>query len=96
MIIKIELDESQVAKYNAWRKEVDSRAVQKQKEKFKDNPSGFHEAYEYCWSLGEPYSGAIGGSETWSITHTSIGSVVKVKDAHVPDFELDLTDYDTW
>ena len=53
-------------------------------------------AYEYCWSLGEPYSGAIGGSETWSITHTSIGSVVKVKDAHVPDFELDLTDYDTW
>lgn len=92
MIIKIELDESQVAKYNAWRKEVDSRAVQIQKEKMGPTTDPIILS---CWEGGYPYGGAIGGDETWSICHTSIGSVIKVKEAYT-NSELDLTDYDAW
>lgn len=38
-------------------------------------------------------SGAIGGQFSFVFTPTSLGMIVKVKDA---DSELDLTDYDLW
>ncbi len=41
------------------------------------------------------YTGAIGGRYTYSFTPTSIGLVVKVKDA-ITGEEIDLTDYDMW
>lgn len=44
---------------------------------------------------GYPYSGAIGGTLTYSFTPTSIGVVFKVKD-NLSGEVLDLTDYDSW
>lgn len=39
--------------------------------------------------------GAIGGAYTYSFTPTSIGMVIKVKNA-LTNEEIDVTDYDNW
>ena len=41
------------------------------------------------------YTGCTGGNLTYSFTPTSLGTVVKVKEALTGE-ELDLTDYDLW
>ncbi len=40
-------------------------------------------------------AGAIGGSLTYHITHTGLGTVVKVTDA-ISGLEADITDYGSW
>lgn len=40
-------------------------------------------------------AGAIGGSITYQITHTGIGTVVKVTDS-LSGLEADITDYGSW
>lgn len=41
------------------------------------------------------YTGAIGGRYTYTITYTSLGAVVRCKDA-VTKTEVDLTEYEYW
>lgn len=49
--------------------------------------------YTSSWEEGYPYEGAIGGGLTYSFTPNSIAMVIKVK---YKDFELDLSDYESW
>jgi hypothetical protein len=41
------------------------------------------------------YTGALGGRFTFSFSHTSLGTVVKVRD-DLTKTELDLSDYENW
>ena len=70
--LRFELDADQVAKYEAWSLEQDKIAVAKQKAETK-NPDAFMVS---CWDAGHPYYGAIGGSDTFSFTMTSIGTSI--------------------
>jgi hypothetical protein len=49
-----------------------------------------------CHGGKEPYAGAIGGRLTYHLTHTGLGTVVKVVCAFCLDKPGDLTDYDSW
>lgn len=89
--LRFELNADQVAKYEAWSLEQDKIAVAKQKAETK-NPDAFMVS---CWDAGHPYYGAIGGSDTFSFTMTSIGNVVKVRNSYTNE-EINLTDYDSW
>jgi hypothetical protein len=91
--MKFELDDDQVKHYYAWSKQTTKLAIEKQKAGFAglDIPA----VYQECWDAGYPYGGAIGGAHTFSFTHTSLGTICKVKDA-ITDQELDLTDYGSW
>lgn len=91
--MKFELSDKQVKQYYAWAKQTNALAVEKQKADF---AGGFApDVYVASWEQGYPYGGAIGGAHTFSFTHTSLGTICKVKDAFT-DKELDLTDYASW
>jgi len=45
--------------------------------------------------IKDKYTGAIGGSLTYSFTPTSIGCVVKVEEVITREV-IDLTDYENW
>ena len=78
------LTTEQLTRLNDWLKEVYSRAAEKQY--LEKKTSGQHRL---------PYHGAIGGGETFSITGTSLGTIVKVKEDITGEI-LDLTDYESW
>lgn len=84
------LDEQQVAKVEAWRKEQDNVVLERQRAEGADDAfiAAVHEG-------GSPYYGAIGGELTFSFSPNSIGEVAKVKHSGT-EAELDLTDYDSW
>lgn len=88
--MKFELSDEQVKRYYAWVKQTNMLAIEKQKENLPHT-----RIYLECWEAGYPYGGAIGGAHTFSFTHTSLGTICKVKDAFT-NKELDLTDYASW
>ncbi len=49
------------------------------------------------WQAGHEvvYCGAIGGRYTYTFTPTSLGIIIKVKDA-ITKTELDLSEYEHW
>lgn len=60
------------------------------------------EMHHYCWGIGYPYEGAIGGGLSYEFTPTSIGTIEAATYPHFAagtpgnKFRLDLTDYDLW
>jgi hypothetical protein len=93
--MKFELTADQISKYNAWVLEQNTKAVIKQKALVLPREEPFIHLYRECWAYNEPYYGAIGGSDTFSFTPTSIGMVVKVENSYTGD-KLDLTKYEDW
>lgn len=94
MQISINLDEDQVQQYNDWTREQNILAIKKQKENSYAR-SAHITVMKESWDMGYPYGGAIGGAETWMITHTSIGTIIKIKHTFTENV-LDLTDYNSW
>lgn len=83
------LSDSEKEKASAFIKEQNLKSVEIQKSTI-EFPN---EVYEYYWSQGYPYTGAIGGSLSYSFTPTSIMTIVVV--THLVTGEtLDVTDYD--
>jgi hypothetical protein len=94
MKIEVKLTEAQVEKLNKWFEEQNLKIIAKQKETIKpDDP--FYDLYKMGWDDEYPYGGAIGGSITYHITHTSIGTIIKVSDSQSNE-EIDLTEYEHW
>lgn len=87
--MQFDLSEKEVAKLAEWTKEVYAKGVELQRATVVDPDP---DTYGFCWENGFPYTGAIGGQFTYSITPTSIGTIVVVEDA-VTGEELDITDY---
>ena len=85
------LSDEEEEKVDAWLKEVNLRAVAKQKEEI-ENPG---EHFLFCWENGVPYTGTIGGGVTYSFTATGLGYIVTVQEA-ITGEKLDITDYDMW
>lgn len=82
------LTEEQSKKISKWKKEVDNKRLVEQKNTMSK------EDFDFLTQGGKyPYSGAIGGSITYSFTSTSLGEIVKVTSFGE---ELDVTDYDMW
>jgi len=92
--MRFELDENQIAKYEAWALEQDKIAVEKQKKEIKPT-DGFYSVYAMCWEAGHPYYGVMGGSDTFAFTPNSISVIVTVKNSYTNN-KLNLTDYDSW
>lgn len=92
MKIEYALTAEQEAKFNAWYKEQDLKAVKAQSsdKHFSDNPCALA-----CFEHGYPYSGAIGVGPTWIITSNSVAGTIKVRHWFTKE-ELDLTDYENW
>lgn len=63
--------------------------------KFELTPEQIEKLLEWQLQKEEEYGGAIGGRWTYSFTPTSLGIVVKVRDA-IDKSEIDLTNYDEW
>jgi hypothetical protein len=78
------LTSDQLTQLNDWLKDVYSRAAEKQ---YLEKKAPGH--------LRLPYYGAIGGGETFSISGTSLGKVVKVTE-EITGETIDLTDYESW
>lgn len=91
--MKFELDAEQIKKLEAWRKAINAEGVAKQKKHY--NGVAPHFAYAASWEMGYPYTGAIGGGETFCFTETGLGTICVVKDA-TTNQEIDLTDYESW
>lgn len=85
-----EINAEQLAKIAVWNKEMDKKAIEQQRAKM--NATDFA---DLTLDGQYPYTGAIGGSLTYSFTHTGIGLVVKVHHA-LTDETLDVTDYANW
>jgi hypothetical protein len=67
----------------------------------KQKESGHYDNEEFyfiCYDgVQYPYEGAIGGGLTWKFTGTSIGDIiVAVYNCAGLEFELNVTDYDSW
>ncbi len=54
-----------------------------------------HKLFNWMETRPKRKSGASGGRYTYMITYTTIGTVIRVRDA-ATDEEFDLTDYSTW
>lgn len=84
------LDQTQSEKLAAWAKEQEAKALERQR---KTLPP---EEFDHLTMGGKhPYTGASGGSYTYSFTPTSLGTAVKVTD-NLSGETIDLTDYDSW
>jgi hypothetical protein len=80
-----DLTQEQWSKFHAWKAEQNKKISEQRK----------GAKFEKSQINGQPYSGAIGGSYTYSFTPTSIGLIITVKNDLTED-ELDLTDYDNF
>ena len=90
--MNFQLTADQIVKLDNWLDIQTANAIAKQKA---DPPNVPIELLEACWENGYPYSGAIGGSLTYSFTPTSLGVSVTVTDAHTKQ-SIDLSDYEDW
>lgn len=93
--MKFSLNENQVLKLKTWQAEQNAQAVEKQKQQHEDcnlEPDG---TYEMCWEAGYPYTGAIGGGNTYMFSPTSLGVCVSVLNT-VTGNKIDLTEYENW
>ena len=87
--MKFKTTYEQTEKIQTWLKDVVyPEYIGRQKVLHSNDP-----LYEDCWESGYPYMGTIGGGLTYCFTPTSLGVIFKAK---FLDFELDLTDYDSW
>jgi hypothetical protein len=86
-----ELDETQKNRLDEWVKEQYKKAVEIQKKEI-SNPNDTH---KFCWDMGYPYEGFVGGGMTYCFTPTSIGIICVVKYS-VTNEEIDLTDYEAF
>lgn len=90
--MKFQLDESQQATLSKWIDEQNAKAIEIQKQDPENHKSA---AFQLMWSLGQPYTGAVGGAVTYSFTPTSIGTIINVEyDVGCYQAKIDLTDYD--
>lgn len=90
MQISYELSDTELSKLKVFQDKCKQAALEKQR--------GFmsQEDFNYFTLGGQaPYDGAIGGSFSYIITPTSIGSFMKVRDNN-SGAEEDITDYDKW
>ena len=78
------LTTEQLTQLNNWLKDAYSRAAEKQ---YLEKKAPGH------YRL--PYYGAIGGGETFHISGTSLGTVVKVTE-NITGETINLTDYESW
>lgn len=91
-MVKFKLTKEQNKTAKRWLKEQRDLELQEQIDTIgPDNPS--YKLYLECWEMGHPYTGTIGGRETYMFTPTSIGCVVAIK---YKDKSIDITDYDSW
>lgn len=93
-VMRFELDDEQIAKYEAWVDEQDKVAVKKQQAEIKETDA-FYDIYKMCWEAGHPYYGAIAGADIFKFCPTSIGTSCKVTNTYTGE-TIDLTDYDSW
>lgn len=88
--MKFEISLEKLSEIAKWLEEINTKALEKQKENLTE------EEYDYLTLNGKfLYTGAIGGNITYSFTPTSLGMVIKIKEA-ITEEELDITDYDSW
>lgn len=85
------LSEEEIERYKTWVPDILKMGIEKQKSVIKENHL-FYPEYEYCWSEGYPYCGAIGGQFEFTFTPTSLGTIASVKD-NVTGEKLILTDF---
>lgn len=89
MMVYNMLNIPQKEKLASWVQEQDKRVLRNQKKAnhphYRDMTDGF----------SQPYYGPIGGSYTYHITPTSLGTVLKVSNT-VTEEEIDLTEYENW
>ena len=93
MNIVLSLNKKQLQKLSDFKKNIYEKIITEQKNRHTGDP-----IYELSWEQGYPYMGAIGGGETYQITPTSLGMVVKVilfKDTNY-EATIDLTEYEDW
>ena len=93
MNLVLALNEKQIKKLTDFRKSVYEKIIWEQKNKFPHDP-----VHSSCWEQGYPYMGAMGGGETYQITPTSLGYVIKIilfKETSY-EAEIDLTEYEDW
>lgn len=88
--ISARLDKSMYEAFLAWHRDVSEKARRKQLESDKNGRMARLQTI-----TDSPYYGETGGGLTWKITYTSIGTVIKCKEAITHD-EIDLTEYDSW
>lgn len=91
-MMKFILSEYEIKKLNVWVKEQTRIALEEQKKNPPDIPL---DILKTCWDLGQPYSGAIGGSLSYTFTPTSLGTITTVKSSFTGE-KIDLTDYSFW
>ena len=90
MLIQYKLDEKQCERLDEWLEQQNQAVLEKQKKSMSD------EEFKHLTMNGKyPYSGAIGGAVTYILTHTSLGSIIKVQHGFTNEV-LDLTNYDEW
>lgn len=85
-----DLDNEQKEKLAIWKEKLNKKIIEKQRETMSA------EDFALLTDNGKyPYSGATGGSITYSFTPTSLGIVTIVTDGLTGE-SIDLTDYDSW
>jgi len=94
--ISFNLSAAESQKFVEWREAVNKRAAEKQLEaSAKRGADALSETKRLQKMSRGPYTGAIGGSVTFSFTPTTIGTVAKVKES-ITGEELVLTDFSDW
>ena len=81
-------DEQRLTLDNWLAKEVYPFVIAKQKEIYKNSSFA-----KQCWELGYPYEGASGGGLTYHFTPSGIGTRITIS---YGDYNLDITEYDSW
>lgn len=89
------LTDDQMVKYLRWNAEQMGIAVKQQQAGFEQSGEEPSEVVKQCWAEGYPYGGAAGGSNTYTFSHTNLGTVVKVTHAYTGE-TIDLSDYEDW
>lgn len=90
-LLNVRVSTSMKKKLDEWLKEMDAKAVEKQKVEY-EKPN---QSMVVMWELGHPYFGAIHADVTYIVTPTSMGPIIKARYDYL-DEELDLTEYELW
>ncbi len=88
------ISQQQALKLEDWITEIYKKAYRRQVESSKPD-SDLSRAITMFATEHDPYYGAIGGGISYTFTPTSLGTIVKVKEA-ITGEELDLTEYNDW
>jgi len=94
--INFDLSAKESQKFVEWREAVNKRAAEKQLAASAKRGDGSLSETKRLQKMSRgPYTGAIGGSMTFSFTPTTLGTIASVKES-ITGEELTLTDFGDW